>query len=194
MLVYIGFRFRGKSGTERDQKIRKFFFQIPYPRIDLVMRKVTHLSNVETIIVILIPICYILFSQRNVVALSAILIATFSSFFVTHIAKLIFRRLRPEFKKSINAMGYSFPSGHSAIGMAFYLTMAYCLTYEYMLFYILVPLAFLLGLSIAVSRIVLGVHWFTDVCFGTILGLLCAYWAIHAFEIGFYFTFLLKRI
>ena len=57
--------------------------------------------------------------------------------------------------------------------------------------YALLPLAviaaIILGLSIAASRIILGVHWLSDVIIGVGIGLLCSYWAVVAFNSQFYF-------
>ena len=48
----------------------------------------------------------------------------------------------------------------------------------------------LFGLSIAISRIVVGVHWFSDVVFGSLVGVVFFSWTIYLYNIGFYYKFL----
>lgn len=63
---------------------------------------------------------------------------------------------------------YSFPSGHTLHAVAF--TWQACAAWPELSF-LLVPLA----LSIAVSRVVLGLHYPTDVLVGALLGALCGF-------------------
>ena len=48
----------------------------------------------------------------------------------------------------------------------------------------------LFGLSIAISRIVVGVHWFSDVVLGSLVGFVFFSWTIYLYNIGFYYKFL----
>lgn len=68
---------------------------------------------------------------------------------------------------------YSFPSGHAMTSLVFYLTLCYLLTIKSnknvkFLCYVFFSLAVLL---ISFSRIYLGVHYFSDVISGLIIGL-----------------------
>lgn len=195
LLLIVGYRLRGVSASHQDQWIKNFFYQIPYPKLYQWMRKFTVMANAETIFIISIPLFYMLHSDGKLVEMSAIIISTGLATFITHSLKYIFRRIRPKIPEATRRyLGYSFPSGHSASGMAFYLVLAYALTIEYKMFYIAILLAFLLSLAIALSRVVLGVHWFTDVLFGLFLGLNSALWGIYCYEIGFYFKFLTSKM
>ncbi|MDU7926099.1 MAG: phosphatase PAP2 family protein [Finegoldia magna] len=51
-------------------------------------------------------------------------------------------------------------------------------------------IAIVFAFMIAISRIILGVHWFTDVVIGSFIGLICAYWSIYMFKMNYYFTFI----
>ncbi|MDF9824140.1 undecaprenyl-diphosphatase [Breznakia sp. PF5-3] len=85
--------------------------------------------------------------------------------------KAIFRRKRPfedhpDIKIHINnPYGSSFPSGHSANGFA----CAIVIGYFYPNFGFI---AFIIASLIAISRMYLKVHYFTDVFFGSLVGIL----------------------
>lgn len=88
--------------------------------------------------------------------------------------KHIVRRPRPNVLRLVEESGYSFPSGHSMVSMAFYGIVIY-LVYKNVsnkyLKWTLITLLSLLILSIGFSRIYVGVHYFTDVAGGFLLGL-----------------------
>ena len=83
--------------------------------------------------------------------------------------KFILQRPRPTEYRIINETGYSFPSGHSMISMAFYGFLIY-LIYKYVknkkLKYISITLISILIIFIGISRIYLGVHYTSDVLAG----------------------------
>ena len=93
---------------------------------------------------------------------------------VNQVIKHIIRRPRPNVLRLVEESGYSFPSGHSMVSMAFYGIIFY-LVYKNVsnkyLKWILIILLSLLILSIGFSRIYVGVHYFTDVAGGFLLGL-----------------------
>jgi len=93
---------------------------------------------------------------------------------VNQIIKHIVRRPRPNVLRLVEESGYSFPSGHSMVSMAFYGIIIY-LVYKNVsnkyLKWTLITLLSLLILSIGFSRIYVGVHYFTDVAGGFLLGL-----------------------
>jgi undecaprenyl-diphosphatase len=66
----------------------------------------------------------------------------------------------------------SFPSGHASSSMIFYLTMALTLTVGTRWHRVAAAGAILLSLLIGLSRVMLGVHWPSDVVGGWSFGLL----------------------
>ena len=95
-------------------------------------------------------------------------------FLLNQVFKFIFVRERPDSINLINVNGYSFPSGHSMISVAFYGFLAYIVLHsnlskkKRLLFTMLmIVLAFLVG----ISRIYLGVHYASDVLAGFALSL-----------------------
>lgn len=88
--------------------------------------------------------------------------------------KNIVQRPRPTEYRMITETGYSFPSGHSMVSMAFYGFLIY-LIYQYVkskkLKVFLIVLLSLLILMIGTSRIYLGVHYTSDVLAGFVISI-----------------------
>ena len=88
--------------------------------------------------------------------------------------KSLLQRPSPTGFRIINETGYSFPSGHSMISMAFYGFLIY-LIYKNVknkcLKFTLIISLFILIISIGLSRIYLGVHYTSDVFAGFLLSI-----------------------
>lgn len=88
--------------------------------------------------------------------------------------KNILQRPRPTEYRLIDESGYSFPSGHSMISMAFYGFIIY-LIYKYVknkhLKWSLIIILSILIVAIGISRIYLGVHYTSDVLGGFLIAI-----------------------
>ena len=88
--------------------------------------------------------------------------------------KRILQRPRPTEYRIIQEIGYSFPSGHSMISMAFYGYLIY-LIYRYVknkyIKWISISLLSILICLIGISRIYLGVHYTSDVLGGFLISI-----------------------
>ena len=103
------------------------------------------------------------------------------------ILKNILQRERPTEYRLIDEKGYSFPSGHSMVSMAFYGFLIY-LIYKYVknskLKYISISLLGILIILIGISRIYLGVHYTSDVLAGFLISI--SYLILYTSIVGKY--------
>ena len=129
---------------------------------------------------------YFVFRKKLHYAIDIAIIAL-SSTGVMFVLKQVFHRHRPQLPIIKGITSYSFPSGHALSSFIFCSVLMY-LVWDAKLNrawkYILIPLLLLFSVTIGISRIVLNVHYATDVIAGFCLGIM---WAILCF-------YLLKKI
>ena len=93
---------------------------------------------------------------------------------LNQLLKKILQRPRPTEFRIVEETGYSFPSGHSMVSMAFYGYLIY-LIYRYIknkyIKWLLIVLLSILICLIGISRIYLGVHYTSDVLGGFLLSI-----------------------
>lgn len=93
---------------------------------------------------------------------------------LNQLLKRILQRPRPTEYRVIEETGYSFPSGHSMVSMAFYGYLIY-LIYKYVknkyIKWVSIILLSILICTIGISRIYLGVHYTSDVLGGFLISI-----------------------
>ncbi|MBO5478448.1 MAG: phosphatase PAP2 family protein [Clostridia bacterium] len=150
--------------------------------VTAILKVITNLGGAIGIITVTILILIFLKSniQKFYVVLN-LLIITMSN----QILKYIIQRPRPIEHRIIDQSGYSFPSGHSMVSMAFYGFLIYLIYKNVENKYIkwgLCTLLSILILSIGISRIYLGVHYASDVIGGFCLSI--SYLIVYTKMIG----------
>jgi membrane-associated phospholipid phosphatase len=173
------------NGRERvfDSMSRNFLVAHSTPFLVKMMRGLTFLGSSNFLLPAYVVLIAGLLIQKKYRRAINILVVSSSSFFVMQGLKQVFRRQRPESAILEGLTSYSFPSGHSLSGFVFCSILAY-LVWRGSLSsgwkWLLISLLFLLAVSIGISRIVLGVHYATDVMAGFCLGVM---WVTMSFWI-----------
>ena len=136
-----------------------------------IFKVITNLSG--ELFLIVLTIILIIFIKDKKIKL-AIPINLIIIVILNLILKNIVQRPRPTEFRLIEEKGYSFPSGHSMISMAFYGLLIY-LIYRYVknrkLKYTFITLLSILIFLIGVSRVYLGVYYASDVIAGFCISL-----------------------
>jgi len=104
---------------------------------------------------------------------TAVLVATVSRPVVEFTVKALVDRERPDFERLVAGNGPSFPSGHVMAAVALWGLMPVVVslyTHRRAVWWASVAIAAALVAGIAASRVYLGVHWFSDVTGGLIVG------------------------
>ena len=128
-------------------------------------------------------VAFLIWKNKKIIALDISIIAI-SSTFATFFLKDYFKIKRPVSPVSEHLLSYSFPSGHSVSSFIFYSILAYLAwktkisRFKKILFTILL---FLTTMAIGFSRVILMVHFATDVIAGfcfAIAWLLFSFWTL----------------
>ncbi len=133
-----------------------------------IMKIITFLGSALSIILLTVLLIIVVKGKRNKIL---ILINVIVTTLLNQLLKNVFQRGRP-IDSIIEESGYSFPSGHSMVSMAFYGFLIY-LVYKSNIKYkgLIIGLLSVLIVLIGISRIYLGVHYPTDVIGGFTLSL-----------------------
>lgn len=160
-----------------DTNIYNVIAKVISPGITTFLKIITNLGGATGIISVTIALLITIRSKYYKVC---IIINLIIITLINQILKFIIQRPRPEEFRIVEESGYSFPSGHSMVSMAFYGFLIYIAYKEikntYIRNIVFIMLAILI-LFIGLSRIYLGVHYASDVLAGFLLSI--SYLAIY---------------
>lgn len=144
-----------------------------------IARDFTALGGGTFITLVVAGIAVFLLLMRKKHALVAVLVATCGGWLLSTLLKNAFERPRPSIVPHLSIVhSSSFPSGHSMIAAVVYLTLASMLVplvaSRALKAYVVVVALFLVA-AVGVSRVLLGVHYPSDVAAGWLVG---ATWAL----------------
>jgi undecaprenyl-diphosphatase len=124
--------------------------------------------------------------QRSVAVVAFLTLVVGGQFLIANVIKAIVDRARPDFDQLTGFSGSSFPSGHAVASAACLAAFALVIgrRHSLKLRALLVGLAVGLATGIACCRVMLGVHWLTDVLGGLALG--WAWFALCSIAFGGY--------
>ena len=163
IFIFLGILVLTKNDIYLDSVVYNFISKYISNNLTYIVKNLTHLASV--FIVVLITLLVLIFHKNKkyglFLTLDLILITLFQ-----YILKLTFLRIRPVDINIIEESGYSFPSGHSLTAFAFYGFIIYLIQTSKLdkrsknIYTILFSIIILV---VGVSRVYLGVHFFTDV-------------------------------
>ena len=154
-----------------DSSVYNFLISFKNDSLTNFFRFITKFSNVAFLVIFVLIVLLIL---RNKDAVFVIFNLIFLRL-LNYVIKVIIKRDRPNILRLIKIGEYSFPSGHAMISMGVYGYLIY-LIYKKIknpyIKYLGIIILSLLIILIGISRIYLGVHYFSDVVAGYTLSLI----------------------
>lgn len=169
-----------------DSAIIGFFQSIETPALDVFMITVTELGSVWFVTAFaLLVIGLLWFKERDKWGVLFFLIAVGGGALLTLLLKKLYGRERPSINPEIDAIGFSFPSGHSMGSIIFYGFVMYLVlrSRKSSLFKgITISLLGVLIALIGISRIYLSAHFPSDVLAGFTAGAIWLMLSLLALE------------
>lgn len=157
---------------ELDLNIYKFFSEnIINDKLTPIVKVITHIGGAKIVLVLTVVAIILIKGLKNKLFLLTGIVGTAG---LNVVLKHIIQRERPNINRLIPEKGYSFPSGHSMMSMAFY-GMLIFLIFKYVkntaLKWTLIVILTILLSTIGITRIYLGVHYPSDVIGGFLVSL-----------------------
>ncbi|TAA73360.1 phosphatase PAP2 family protein [Planococcus salinarum] len=157
-----------------DNSIINFFEAIETSTLDIIYIGITELGSVWFLTTLSVLIILLLwFKAKDKWGILFFVIAVAGSGLLTWLLKQFYERGRPSINEDIDAIGFSFPSGHSMGSLVFYGFLAYLIarsSQKRAVKYLSLTVLGLLIILIGTSRIYLGAHFPSDVLAGFIAG------------------------
>jgi undecaprenyl-diphosphatase len=154
-----------------DDIVNKIIFTLYFPGINKIALFITNFGSTVIITSLFIfALAALLLRKRWRYALIST-VAIVGALVLELGIKALVHRTRPE---NLLETGFSFPSGHSIMAIVFVSLLIYSFKDDFknkIIKYILIILSSSFFLAVGVSRIILHVHWFSDVVAGISLGL-----------------------
>lgn len=156
-----------------DQRVYEWLIESMGGRTEAFMRGLTRLADGEVVAAVAVGVGVVLMVLRKYWTVVALALSVGVGAGVMHGLKWLFERARPIEQVAAEA-GHSFPSGHTMSAVTLYGFFIYLVWRYLKRDMVRVPatvLLVLLILGVGLSRIVLRVHWVSDVAGGLAVGL-----------------------
>jgi len=172
ILAAVWFEMLTLGAGPADTALGRFFYAGGHPLLIAIAKLFTFLGEPVVLIGFGIVAAYSLWSRGQGRYGIAVLLVTLVGRGLAEVQKYSIMRFRPEDEVHLVPVSTpSFPSGHATSSMIVYLTLALVFARGRWK-WPAVAAALLLSFSIGLSRLMLGVHWTTDVIGGWAFGLL----------------------
>ena len=158
--------------TPVDSAIESYVIGIRSDRLTSIMKTITNIARAYSLISISVILLFVIRDKK--ISLS-IIINLICVFLTSQIAKLIFKRTRPDGEFLVYAKGYSYPSGHAMVSLAYFGFLTYLILKKINNKFLrinLIILTSIIILLIGFSRLYLGVHYATDIIGGYVFSII----------------------
>lgn len=150
-----------------DQFIYQLLHQLINQKYTDTIIMVTHLGSLIGIVGV---ICIIFIFNKRIALVC--LMTSFLQQVLNRILKLIIQRPRPDLTHLVHETNYSFPSGHAMAVTCLYSLLIYYLYHSQLRYRkVLIAGGTLIIILVCLTRVYLGVHYFSDVFGGAMLSL-----------------------
>lgn len=153
--------------------------------LSVIVRDITALGSNWVLLYMMISLSAILWCSQRRLDATKILMMTVGGVAISLGLKYVFERARPDLVPHlIEVYSPSFPSGHASMSMVCFLGMAVVLSRNWahaQARHLFIIMAIFSAVLVGVSRIMLGVHWPTDVIAGWGIGIL---WVLLVNQFG----------
>ncbi len=167
-----------------DEGINQWLAPIRTDGMITVFSWITDLGGSSTAIAVALVTTGLLWAHRRRHMIVPLWLTILGSQIITYTGKYVLARQRPEFVTEIVASTPSFPSGHATTAMAVYGFIAYVIASDLMTtrqrFEVIYWTAVLVGL-IGFSRMLLGLHYASDIAAGFLVG---GFWLLLGFALA----------
>jgi undecaprenyl-diphosphatase len=155
-----------------DERVERWAADHAGPLGTDALRIATHIGDTVTVVVVA-AICVVALLRAGHRRL-ALFVTTvvLGQWLIANLTKELVQRARPQLDPLSSFSGFSFPSGHTTAAAATYLALAFVAIALRPRWRrrVLVSGAVTVAVLVAASRALLGVHWFSDVIGGLLLG------------------------
>ncbi len=162
LILFIIWTFYMKKDKFKNLDNKVYNFLIIKEQFTTFFKIITNLGSAWFLI---ISSVIILINLKNKLALFTVLFMLIE-WLLNALIKRIIKRDRPNIKRLVNEKGYSYPSGHTMSATCFYSFLIIMVLNTPLIINLKVVLIIILVLNIlmvALSRIYLGVHYFSDI-------------------------------
>lgn len=166
LVIWLGMLLWGGLGHPLDMRLHAQFHAGNNADILRWMTFVTHLGGWKVLTAITLAAAVWIYAKRRI-RVVVLLITVFGGRMFVELQKALFGRIRPADEAHLVTVdSFSFPSGHAANALITYLAIALLIPVGRAWRATAVSIAFLIAAAVGVSRVVLGVHWPSDVIGG----------------------------
>lgn len=151
-------------------QMNTFVYESLQPLPDRVFAYVTELGSAQVIVGLSILGSLFWYWRGNRIEAWRLALVGIGTLLFTQVLKLVYGIDRPLIDASLDATTYSFPSGHASGSLALYGLIAYVL-YRKKQSRVVIFILLCLVLAVSLSRVILNVHYFSDVLGGWLVAL-----------------------